>query len=374
LHGVLEHESKVLRLPQGVLSGTQALLQQGGISERLSTDHKIRSTLGKSPAEMTDIFKRLAAESLCQMWETCEDEVEDDNSSNADELRTITMSLDQLLRPDFKTIPMNTKHVEQNLDTAQRRLSSHMEEIQNYAGKITLLICRGYDTRSSRTVPLQAFFPPDFVLRGGYDGGSTIQVGRFMAPRFHWDHGLGDGRAPMWNDLISEVQFSSKIPGIDCPVGLTRTRSTLLIEMATSFCNLWQTNIYGAVRDAVIRYLVRIHIRRHKEARYYRSLVARSEALQNRQVSDGLEHQSKGMTVPQWARKKSSLVEQLWRAIKACDVSWIHDHLILKDKSYPTPASPRPIISSLDIGSDHLPVAPAVGPTVTNAVDPPVNT
>ncbi|KAG0029809.1 hypothetical protein BGZ83_004849, partial [Gryganskiella cystojenkinii] len=73
------------------------------------------------------------------MWEACEDEVEDDNSSNADELRTITMSLDQLLRPDFKTIPMNTKRVEHNLDTAQRRLSNHMEEIQNYAGKITLL-------------------------------------------------------------------------------------------------------------------------------------------------------------------------------------------------------------------------------------------
>lgn len=148
-------------------------------------------------------------------------------------------------------------------------------------------------------------------------------------------------RHPLWDKVVEKVQITADTPSATCPDGLSLTRNELIRTMATNVQNIINGNIYYKLKEALVRYLLRVTLRPLGEQAYKSTIKAKAEEKQQLVESK--------MTKPAAVfkalrRKRRTLVNQLDRVIQTCSRTWSMTTLALQNARVESPdgdAKPR---------------------------------
>ncbi|GJJ74602.1 hypothetical protein EMPS_06960 [Entomortierella parvispora] len=136
---------------------------------------------------------------------------------------------------------------------------------------------------------------------------------------------------PAWDTLASIVQqtTTTTIDYTKAPQGMGQVKNEMIRTMATNMKNIWSGDIYGHVKKAVVRYLVRIHLRPLSEKwfREYKQKMAeekRKEAKRRKSIPRSRHKQAR--------RRHRSLLNQLDHTIHKCELHWSGSTLYVRDQ------------------------------------------
>ncbi|GJJ70397.1 hypothetical protein EMPS_02746 [Entomortierella parvispora] len=147
-----------------------------------------------------------------------------------------------------------------------------------------------------------------------------------------------------WTTLVECIQKTASDDdnfreNAECPAGLSQTLNTLLRTAATDIANIWNGNIYGDIKRAVVRYLVRIHLRPLGEERYRQNKKKWAEKKMHSKAA----RKPRNRVESRRRKKLFSLLDQLDRTVRKCTNEWSGSTLILTD-----PTDNEPLYSRVD--------------------------
>ncbi|GJJ78521.1 hypothetical protein EMPS_10880 [Entomortierella parvispora] len=145
---------------------------------------------------------------------------------------------------------------------------------------------------------------------------------------------------PVWNELAAFVrqawsgddEFATNAV---CPKGMSQSRPEVLKTIATSYHNIWKAKLYLDLKRAVVRYLLRLHLRPLGEQRY-RDQKKRFAENKASEAAEKLKSPYVRRKAYRWTAKK--VLVQLDEAISTCKTAWngnileLRDPLDLKDR------------------------------------------
>lgn len=273
--------------------------------------------------------------------------------------------------------------IEEILEDKQAQISDHMDEIQVAILQATTEVFRGLLHDKSSKVDISNILPAEFAIRdqrlrnnpiievatlttrflgkvvktGDKDGEVDADLYnmfdqgclQYLAARLcpsttssepppkkarlgtsdTTDDSRRYGEHSVWDIVANYIQQTISVTdSAECPRGMSFTRNEMLRTMATNIHNIWSGNIYGDIKRAVVRYLVRLFLRPLSEE-WYRKL--KKKKAKERKDRIAAKHSKARMRRKRWWQRVSSLVDQLDRVIVACSARWTGAILSLSD-------------------------------------------
>ncbi|KAG0210759.1 hypothetical protein BGX31_001832, partial [Mortierella sp. GBA43] len=295
------------KLPKGIKPDTIAILRkEGKVGENFEAG-SLDKKLGDANAD-NGIWKSTVHNEFNDMWESAmemdQPEPEDDiDKHQSKELRTFTMTLNQLLRPDLSE---EDRHmIIELIGKAQASVTDDINELYVLLHKTALQIASGSfykDTKwstSSDTLDMRHLLPEGFQprdksidpiinvapipnglqgdlersLKKKADGTDESDIAYLLSlqhiqvlhsrlqgtgsQQTHSDKHL------LWKHRADELQGSTPIP--KTPQGLSRTINGDMKAIATAVANLWNGSIYNKLMEYLTRILLRIHLAPKRE-------------------------------------------------------------------------------------------------------------
>ncbi|KAG0043134.1 hypothetical protein BGZ83_011783 [Gryganskiella cystojenkinii] len=139
---------------------------------------------------------------------------------------------------------------------------------------------------------------------------------------------------PLWNKLAFIVREewagdAGYVTNATSPKGLSLTRTELIGTIATNYKNIWKPKMYLDLKRAVVRCLLRIHLRPLGEERY-RDRKKKYAAKKVSKAAEKLKSPYVRRKAHRWTIKK--LLVQLDEAISSCTATWDGKTLNMRDR------------------------------------------
>ncbi|KAG0038474.1 hypothetical protein BGZ83_003077, partial [Gryganskiella cystojenkinii] len=139
------------------------------------------------------------------------------------------------------------------------------------------------------------------------------------------------GQHPLWDRIVNLLQGRQSsdaafLSNACCPDGLSLTRNELLRTLGTNIGNLWSSTLYFKLKSAVVRYLLRLHLRpigeqKHRDVRALKAKEKKDKAA-TKDVKPATIRKALG-------HKRARLLGQLDQAIKTCNLNWSGPTLLM---------------------------------------------
>ncbi|KAG0037785.1 hypothetical protein BGZ83_003314, partial [Gryganskiella cystojenkinii] len=140
---------------------------------------------------------------------------------------------------------------------------------------------------------------------------------------------------PLWDKIVSKIQLpTADAPGACCPKALTRTRNELIRTIATNIRNITDCKVYYKLKDALIRYLLRVSLRPLGEQAYKDTI---KKKVRDKQESIANKKKSLVSVTKAVRHKQCLLLAQLDQALETCDRTWSDTILILENPAVEVP-------------------------------------
>ncbi|GJJ74087.1 hypothetical protein EMPS_06445 [Entomortierella parvispora] len=138
---------------------------------------------------------------------------------------------------------------------------------------------------------------------------------------------------PLWTSMAAFVsqawnKDAGYVDNVECPKGLSTSRLGHIKTMAANYKNIWKAKMYLDLKRAVIRYLLRVHLRPLGEQRY-RDLKKKFAESKAAKAAEKLQTPYVRRKAYRWTLKK--LFIQLDEAISTCKSAWNSTRLELRD-------------------------------------------
>ena len=138
---------------------------------------------------------------------------------------------------------------------------------------------------------------------------------------------------PLWNGLAATVRETCKdeddhAANATCPKGMSQSRPEFLRTMATNYSNIWKAKIYLDLKRAIVRYLLRIHLRPRGEQQY-RDL--KKKYAESKASKVAMKRNKPRVIRKAQCRSMKKLFIQLDQAASACVPDWVDLSLVLRD-------------------------------------------
>ncbi|GJJ73129.1 hypothetical protein EMPS_05487 [Entomortierella parvispora] len=140
---------------------------------------------------------------------------------------------------------------------------------------------------------------------------------------------------PIWNELATVVRETCKddpdyIARATCPKGMSQSRPEYLRAMATNFSNIWKSTMYISLKRALVRNLLRVHLRPVGEQTYRDQ---KKKYAEQKESTIGENRSKPHVLLKAHRRSYKRLFMQLDLAIDSCMAEWVNSTLVLRDPS-----------------------------------------
>ncbi|GJJ75259.1 hypothetical protein EMPS_07617 [Entomortierella parvispora] len=351
---LLEKESTRTRLPQNVLQDAIRDLEQN--LKRPQGSISVKDFVDKLDDRQLEIFKVFVNDNFEMFWRDAvekkekwsanevEPRMKEDDLDKETLIRVCDLPIKRILRKEFDADAKET--IIDLLGESQTLLSDHMEEVQAACMKAHVEVFRGCLSDDWEDVDITGILPAGFQIRDpklqkdpvvrvakvshdllkkitksedknadvvpdlrdlfsqnflGFLAKKLLPPDRDSEPAEKKRKTEKENNHADWITLVECIQRTASDDdnfreNAECPAGLSQTLNTLLRTAATDIANIWNGNIYGDIKRAVVRYLVRIHLRPLGEERYRQNKKKWAEkkmhtSTQSQGSTDDVDHQ-----------------------------------------------------------------------------------
>ncbi|KAF9109095.1 hypothetical protein BGX30_008527, partial [Mortierella sp. GBA39] len=150
---------------ENVIVGSQCVADRGGRTRSAAVSH-LSSSSGPSSGSTSSLQKRTGQSGTGAdagyMDVDEEDQDSDDNEDSSQQYQSITVTLNQILRPDLQ---QELQHVVDALDSRQDTMTDLMSDAAVLGQKIVLLAARQFGVDNAEEFPLGDLLPDGFQPR-----------------------------------------------------------------------------------------------------------------------------------------------------------------------------------------------------------------